>query len=532
MTISTLEKAYTPASDEMDIAEISIGDLLREQARNRGQAEALTEILADGSVGRRWSYAALFDDSERLARALASRFEKGERIVVWATNCPEWVLLEYAASLAGLVLVTANPTFKAAELRYLVEQSGAVALFHGTQNGATPMTPEAIAAVEGNSAIRERVPLSDEAALRTGDADLPEVLPVDPAQIQYTSGTTGFPKGATLSHRGLVNNARFTGTRSGLTRESVLIAFLPLFHTGGCGLHVLGALQAGCRMVLLPRFDAGLVGRIVERERVTNLGCVPTMLNAILEAWRGEPFDASSLQHVICGGAMVAPALVHAVRDAFGASFAVIYGQTEYCPITNMHRLGEDPEVVARTAGPAVPQTQISIRRRDDNSICAIGEIGEICARGPCTMIGYHANPEATAAAIDAESWLHTGDLGWMTEHGHVVVTGRLKEMIIRGGENLYPAEIENVLIEHPSIAEIAVVGLPDDHWGEIVAAFVRLAPDHALDPVELKRFARERMSPQKTPARWVAVESFPLTASGKIQKFRLREMASMASVA
>ena len=525
-------KAYVPASDEMDIAEITIGELLRKQARNHGNEEALTEILADGAVGRCWTYARLLADSERIGRALASRFGKGERIVVWATNSPEWVLLEYAAAMAGLVLVTANPTFRAAELRYVVEQSGAVALFHGAYNGATAMTPEAVAAVESNGAIRECSLLTDEATLFAGDADLPEVMPGDAAQIQYTSGTTGFPKGATLRHRGLVNNARFTGTRAGLGKDSILVAFLPMFHTGGCGVNTLGALQAGCRMVLVPRFDPALIGRVIEREQASHLVAVPTMLFALLEAWRREPFDTSSLRHVVSGGAMVAPALVHAIRNEFGASFAVVYGQTEYCPITNMHRLDEDPEVVARTVGPAVPQTEISIRRHNDNSVCAIGEIGEICARGPCTMLGYHANPDATEKTIDSEQWLHTGDLGWMDEHGHVVVTGRLKEMIIRGGENLYPAEIENVMIEHPSIAEVAVVGLPDDHWGETVAAFVRLAPGHQLDPVELRRFARERMSPQKTPARWVAVESFPLTASGKIQKFRLREMASVASVA
>jgi len=518
--------AYVAATDEMDIAEITIGDLLRQQARHHSHSEALIEILGNGSVGRRWNYLALLGASERLARALASRFAKGERIVVWATNCPEWVLLEYATALAGLVLVTANPKLKAAELRYVVEQSGAVALFHGEDDDGRPMTPDAIAAVEGNGAIRERVLLTDEAALGTDDADLPEVLPDDPAQIQYTSGTTGFPKGATLSHRGLVNNARFTGTRAGMGPDSTLVTVLPLFHTGGCGVNVLGALQGGSRIVLVPRFDPALIGRVIARERATILVAVPTMLLALLEAVRREPFDTSSLCHVVSGGAMVAPALVRAVREEFGASFAVVYGQTEYCPITNMHRLDDDPEVVARTVGPAVPQTEISIRRPEDNAVCDIGEVGEICARGPCTMIGYHGNPEATQAAIDSEHWLHTGDLGWMDENGHVVVNGRLKDMIIRGGENLYPVEIENVLIEHPSIAEVAVVGLPDDYWGEIVAAYVRLAPGHRLCPDELKRFAREKMSPQKTPARWVAVEAFPLTASGKIQKFKLREMA------
>ena len=213
---------------------------------------------------------------------------------------------------------------------------------------------------------------------------------------------------------------------------------------------------------------------------------------------------------------------MRAVDEQFGATFAVVYGQTEYSPLTNMHRLGEDPQVVATTVGPAMPQTEVSVRRSTDNSTCEIGEIGEICARGPCTMIGYHNNPEATAATIDADGWLHTGDLGWMNDAGQLVVTGRLKEMIIRGGENLYPVEIENVLSDHPSVAEVAIIGLPDERMGEIVAAFVRLAPGHRLDPVALKSFCRKHMSPQKIPSVWRTIDQFPMTTSGKIQKFKL----------
>ena len=526
MTQGKLTKAYAPASQEMDVLEITIGALMRQQAATFGQAEALTEILPDSKVGRRWTYAQLLRDAENLARALASRYAKGERIVVWSPNCPEWVLLKYAAALSGLILVTANPTFQEAELRYVIEQSGAVGLFISADNRGTPMVKTAQSAVRGNRSVREVVLLNDQDTLCTIDADLPDVAPTDAAQIQYTSGTTGFPKGAKLSHRGLINNARYTGARAGLNQGSVHINILPLFHTGGCGAVTLGSLQAGCRMVLIPHFDPKLIGRVIAREQVTNMVAVPTMVLALLEAHRDEPFDTRTLRHVVAGGAMVAPAMVRAVKEQFGATFAVIYGQTEYCPMTNMHRLDEDPAVVAATVGPAIPQTEISVRSLDDNSICAVGEIGEICARGPCTMIGYHNNPEATATAIDNDGWLHTGDLGRMNEDGYLVVTGRLKEMIIRGGENLYPVEIENVLNDHPSVAEVAVIGLPDERLGEIVAAFVRLKPGKILDPASLKSFCREHMSPQKTPSVWQTVDGFPMTASGKIQKFKLRELA------
>lgn len=532
MTKAKQNEAYVPASQEMGVQEITIGALLRQQAATFGAAEALSEVRTDGDIGRRWTYVQLLGDAEALARSLASRYAKGERIVVWSPSCPEWTLLEYAAALSGLILVTANPTFQEAELRYVIEQSGAVGLFLSTHNRGTPLVETAQAAVRGNVLLREVTLLSDRAALYTGDADLPDVAPQDAAQIQYTSGTTGFPKGAVLTHQGLINNARYTSARAGLTSDSVHINIVPLFHTGGCAVVTFGSLWVGCRMVLAPYFDPELIGLVIDREQVTNMVAVPTMVLALLEVHRNTPFDTTALRHVVAGGAMVAPAMVRAVKRQFGATLAVIYGQTEYSPMICMHRLDEDADVVATTVGSAMPQTEVSVRRAGDNSVCQIGEIGEICARGPCTMTGYHNNPEATAAAIDEDGWLHTGDLGRMELTGHLVVTGRLKEMIIRGGENLYPVEIENVLNDHPSVAEVAVIGMPDDRMGEIVAALVRLNPGKSLDPGSLKQFCRERMSPQKTPSVWQAVDGFPMTASGKIQKFKLRKLVCKVDAA
>ena len=305
-----LTQAYVPASQEMDIAKITIGEMLRQQAKAFGNVEALTEILPTGGAARRWTYAQLLEQSERLGRALASRYAKGERIVIWSPNNPEWVVMEYAAALAGLVLVTANPTFKATELRYVLEQSGAVGLFYSADNRGTPMAATAQDAARGIDEIREIILLSDRAACFAGDAELPVVQPLDAAQIQYTSGTTGFPKGAMLSHLGLINNARYSGARAGIDSNSVYINFMPLFHTGGCGIATLGSLQAGCRMVLIPHFDPKLIGGVIEREKVTNIVAVPTMVLALLETHREHLFDTGRLRHIISGGAMVAPALV------------------------------------------------------------------------------------------------------------------------------------------------------------------------------------------------------------------------------
>ncbi len=375
--------------------------------------------------------------------------------------------------------------------------------------------------------MREVVDLADgQARFRVGDkpAVLPDVAPGDAAQIQYTSGTTGFPKGAILSHRGLVNNARFYASRCAVGPESTWINIMPMFHTSGCGMVTLGCLQAGCRMVLIGLFDPDAVNRLIESEKVTVILGVPTMIVALLEAYEQQPRDMSTLELVSCGGAMVAPELVRRVQQFFGCGFSTLYGQTEYCPVITQHHMEDTIDDICNTAGQPIPQTDVSIRRIEDNSVTSIGEVGEICARGPCTMIGYHANEAATAEAIDEDGWLHTGDLGAMDSRGYVRITGRVKEMIIRGGENHFPAEIETVLLEHPAVSEVAVVGLPDDKWGEIIAAFIRAQGNRELDVGELHGHCRKHLSPQKTPVVWCKVEAFPLTGSGKVRKFALRD--------
>ncbi len=521
----SLETSYFPAQKDAEIRDITVGDLLREIVAEYPDQSAMVEIGNAGDAQREWTYAELLAVSEELARSLARRFTPGERIVVWAPNIPEWIFMEYACGLTGLVLVTANPSFQSDELRYVLEQSGAVALFMVGEFRGNPMAEIAQTAVEGNVNIRQVVNLTDRAAL-FGEVDLetelPVVAPGHAAQIQYTSGTTGFPKGAVLSHTNLVNNARLYCARKRVGRHSVWANFMPLFHTAGCATGALGCLQAASKMLLIKRFDADVFAKLIEEQGVTTCFAVPTMLFGLLEALERNPRNMSSLEVISTGGAPVPPELVRRVRERLGCHLLSAFGQTEHSPMISLNPIEATLDQIVETAGQPLPRTEVSIRSPDTNKVLPTGEVGEICARSYAVMMGYNDNPDATAAAVDDDGWLHTGDLGTMDTQGFIRVTGRVKDMIIRGGENLFPAEIEAVLVEHTQISQVAVVGLPDEKWGEIVAAFVLC--DGAPDLSDLKTHCRKYLSPQKTPTAWVQVSGFPLTGSGKVQKFAIRE--------
>ena len=522
-----LSQSLIEAQTDDEVQETTVGDLLRQRAKDRADARAIIESNLYGEIDRIWTYRQLLDDSERLAKALASRYAPGERVTVWAPNIPEWVLMEYACALAGLVLVTANPSYQSQELRYVLEHSGSVGLFLVNDFRGNPMAEIAAEAVSGLTALRESVDLEDhEALFRQGSraADLPVVTAGDAAQIQYTSGTTGFPKGAVLSHRGLTNNARLSTSRAGTHQDSLWANFMPMFHTSGCGMLTLGCLHAGCTMMVVKLFDPGAIIRLIEQEKVTGFIAVPTMLVGLLEAQSADPKDISSMEMILSGGSMVAPELVRAAMAGFKCGYETVYGQTECSPIITQHHANDHIDDLCHTIGQVVPQTAVSVRDPASNRVVPVDTVGEICVRGYCNMIEYHNNPAATAETIDAEGWLHTGDLGTIDARGYVRITGRVKEMIIRGGENLFPAEIENSLLEHPDVAEVAVVGLPDPRWGEIVACFVRMEDGQVLDSGALRGFCRQHLSPQKTPTMWFQVTSFPLTGSGKVQKFALRQ--------
>jgi fatty-acyl-CoA synthase len=528
MTKVNLTDSYFAATTNDAVLDTTVGGLLVSRAADTPDIEALVEADLAGRLRRRWTYAELAADARRLATALLSRYRPGDRICVWAPNLPEWVILEYAAGLAGITLVTANPAYQPRELRYVLEQSGAVGLFYVAEHRGNPMARIAAEIAADLVAVRELIDLEDPAALFAGEdaaCDLPCVGPLDPAQIQYTSGTTGFPKGVILHHRGITNNARFSNAVMGLRPGDTLVNVMPLFHTAGCGLLTLGAVQFGARMVLVRTFDPEAVLNIIASEHVTFLLGVPTMLVALLETQAVRPRDLSSVRTTSSGGAMVPPELVRRVRDVFGCDFYIVYGQTEascLLTIASCHDGAPDGEI--ETVGQPIAQTGVSIRDPGVGTVIPIGGVGEIWARSYGNLLEYNDNPAATAAVLDADGWLHTGDLGTMDARGRVRVTGRVKEMIIRGGENLFPAEIENILLEHPDVAEAAVVGVPDDRWGEIVVAFLRRAPSAALKKATLVAHCRAHLAAFKTPAHWVEVDGWPLTGSGKIQKFVLRE--------
>ena len=521
----SLSTSYFPAQTDAKIWDTTVGVHLRAVAVDHPDLVAMVEIDDAGEARGKWTYSNLLANSDRLARSLASRFAPGEKVVVWAPNIPEWIFMEYACGLAGLVLVTANPSFQAKELRYVLEQSGAVALFMVDEFRGNPMreiAENATASVEG---IREVINLNDETALHArGDLEgvLPAVAPDDAAQIQYTSGTTGFPKGAVLSHKNLINNARLYCDRKKVGRHSVWANFMPLFHTAGCATGALGCLQAACKMLLIKRFDADVFAKLIEEQGVTTCFAVPTMLFGLLEALERKPRDMSSLEVISTGGAPVPPELVRRVRNRLDCHLLSAFGQTEHSPMICLNPIEATQEQIVETAGQPLPQTEVSVQSPEDSRVMPIGEVGEICARSYGVMIGYNDNPEATGAAIDEDGWLHTGDLGTMDAQGFIRVTGRVKDMIIRGGENLFPAEIEAVLVEHSQIRQVAVVGLPDEKWGEIIAAFMLSETTPELH--ELKAYCQKHLSAQKTPTTWVQVSEFPLTGSGKVQKFAIRD--------
>jgi len=521
-----LTESFFPKADDGGFRAVTIGEALRERAAASPERPAMKELTAAGDIGRVWTYGDLLDDSERLARALASRHAPGSRVAVYANNIPEWVLLELACGLAGVTLVTVNPAFQPRELKYVLEQSRAEAVYLVESFRGNPMREIAEEACAGNAAVRRKILLTDHDALYAGHADgvLPRVLPGDAAQIQYTSGTTGFPKGALLHHLGLVQNGYDSMTRGGVGEGDLFIHNMPLFHTTGCAILALGGLAVGATFLLAPVFDPEMIVRAIERERPKFLLGVPTMIVALIDEAARTGRDVSSVKRIMSGGAMVAPELCRKARAVFGAPIQIVYGQTESSPVITQTWFDDAIEDLTQTIGQPAPHVDVSIRDPKTNAVVPIGAQGEICCRGYLVMRGYNDNPEATAKAIDEGGWLHTGDLGTMDARGYLKITGRVKEMIIRGGENLFPAEIENALLEHPDLAEVAIVGVPDEKWGEQVACFMRAKATARPSAAAMKVFIRERLSPQKTPAYWVYVDEWPLTGSGKIQKFKLAE--------
>lgn len=525
----TLTMSLAQGPNEPGLIESTIGDALRAAATAVPDRLAIIEGVADAAERRQWTYAEFLAEAERTARALLTHFEIGSHISVWAHNVPEWAMLEFGCALAGMSLVTVNPALQANEVKYILTQSNSAGLFIVDEHRGNPMRSIAEEVHPECPDLREVIRIAEwDDFLASGDGfidELPAMTADDQVMLQYTSGTTGFPKGAALHHRGLLNNARHFFHRLGMQDGQVYLTMMPLFHTAGSAMSMLGSVSHQCTQVLVPAFDPDLVLELCETYGVNGMMGVPTMMVGLLESPRLAETDLSSLSGLSSGGSLVPEQLVKTFEEKLGAPFTIVYGQTECSPVVNMTAPADTIQDKATTIGPPMPHMEVKIVDPETGDTLPVGAVGELCSRGYHLMHGYYQMPEQTAATIDSEGWLHSGDLASMDDRGYTVIEGRLKDMIIRGGENIYPKELEELLFAHESVAEVAVVGLPDDKWGETVGAFIRAVDGRIVDKDELFAYMRDSLAPHKTPKQWFELEAFPLTGSGKVQKYKLRDM-------
>jgi fatty-acyl-CoA synthase len=523
--------SYFEADRSKPTLDLTIGDLLRRAAEAAGDQVALIDGRVDGGERERWTYAQLLDIGERGAAALLARFQPGDHIAIVGPNRPEWTFVQLSVALAGMVLVTVNPVLRPAEIRFLLEQSDSVGVVVAERHRDQDLRSIVSDLQPDLPVLREVLALEEWSAL-AGGSELPVSLPVveadDPVMIQYTSGTTGAPKGAVLRHSGVVNAGHFIVERLERGRGDVWLNPLPMFHTGGCVMGTLGTMASFGTQIVVRDFDPGGVLRLIEEERPIYALGVPTMVLALLEHPEFDQRDTSSLAVFSSGASTVPPALVRRIEASFDVTYNMAMGQTESSSVIFMTRLDSTTEQKAETLGVPLMHWETKVAD-DDGTPVPIGERGELCCRGWGVMIGYHKLPEATAEAIDADGWLHTGDIGVMDADGYTRITGRLKDMIIRGGENIFPKEIEDVLVTHPAVADAAVIGVPDDRWGELPVAFLRPAGDDRPSDEDLAEHVRAHLASHKVPREWCFVDAFPINAAGKVQKFLLREQWDQA---
>ena len=528
-TRAPLTISHWPA-EPGEVREVTVCDLLRHAAATVPDRLALVDCVEDPAARRHWTYREFVEDAERAARALLGRFEPGDRIALWAPNSAAWIVLQQGVAMAGMVLVALNPAYRAREMEFVVEQSGAAGLFCAGSYRGFDMLGLAAAVQQRSPTLREVIGMDDwEAFLASGDpaTPLPEVGPYDTIQVQYTSGTTGFPKGATLHHMGLCNEANFVAERAEMSDGGVYVNAMPMYHIGGGAVTSFGAWAKRGTFVILPGFDPATTLEAIESYHGTHTLIVPTMIIAILDHPDLARRDLSSLQTVLSGAASVPASLVRKTMRTLNCGFSILFGQTETHGVVSQTRVADSPEDQADTVGQALPQLELKIGDVLTGEPVPIGEQGEICCRGYQNMLGYYEMPDATEATIDHDGWLHMGDIGTMDDRGFLRVTGRVKDMIIRGGMNLYPAEIEGALQDHPAVELAAVIGIPSETWGEQVGAALTIRASAERPSIaELSAFLREQIAPHKVPLYWTFVDQLPMTSTGKTQKFVLREWA------
>jgi len=529
-----LETSHWPA-EPGDVRAVTVCDVLRHAAQTVPDRLALVDCDPDPARRRTWTYAELVADAEKVARALLLRYEPGSRIAVWAPNSAEWVVLQHGVAMAGMVLVALNPSYRTREMAFVLRQSGAAAVFCVDDFRGFDMR-SMVDSIKGDlPELQDVHSFGDwEAFLANADpvTELPAIEPEDIIQIQYTSGTTGFPKGAMLHHMGLVNEATFVAERAAFEDGDVYVNAMPMYHIGGGAVTSFGAWAKRGTFVLLPAFDPAQLLEAFESYGGTHTLVVPTMLIALLDHPDAATRDLSSVKTILSGAAAVPAALVRRTIRQLDCGFTILFGQTETHGVISQTRVTDAPADQADTVGQPLPQLEVKIADAVTGAPVPVGAQGEICVRGYQNMRGYYEMAEASADTIDADGWLHMGDVGAMDARGFLKVTGRVRDMIVRGGMNLYPAEIEAVLLDHPAIETAAVIGVPDDRWGEQVGAVLRLRAGHERPSVaELTTFVRGQIAPHKAPTHWSFVDDLPMTPTGKIQKFLLRDQVTAGAL-
>jgi fatty-acyl-CoA synthase len=544
----------------VELLSTTVGDILDRRAEQIPEKEALVYNYPEIGLMKRLNYRQYRDEANILARALMGLgIQKGEHVAVWAPNYPEWVLLSMALAKIGAVLVTVNTAYRASELEYVLRQGHITALFtagehrgHSYIDTIYELAPELrdLAEPAARRLQSERLPhlqrvvlMRDdprpgviqyewllEPAGRVSESALAQrqasIRPDDVVQMQYTSGTTGFPKGVMLTHANFINQAHVCCSRADLTPDERQVTAMPFFHVAGSIGGIMFSLYLGCTLIPLISFEPAKELEMFAIEKATMSFNVPTMLIAMLNHPRflASEFDLSALRYITTGATPVPVVLMEQVKEKMGADCMIVYGMTELSGAITQSMRYDSFELKSATVGLPLPHMDVKIVDPATNQPVGIGQSGELLTRGHLVMKGYYRMPEATAEALDEDNWLHTGDLATMDTSGYVNIVGRVKDMIIRGGENIYPAEVEEFLMRHPKISEAQVVGVPDPFMGEEAAALLRLKSDVEASEDEVRDYCRGRISKHKIPKYIRFVREFPLTSSGKVKKFELRK--------
>jgi fatty-acyl-CoA synthase len=504
------------------LLDCSIGELLRRQARRQGEKTAV--LWPSDGVLQRMSYAQLLGRAERLAAWLLEHAKTGDRVAVWSRNSVPFVVIEYGCALAGCVLTAFNPAWTDFETEHALALTDPKVLFVGPDVRGHALGERAHALAGGRPVVDIASALDLQAQ---AVKPLPDIPASAPFLIQFTSGTTGRAKAAVLSHTAALNSSYVRPLTEGATSDDVWLNGIPYHHVGGTCTIILGALSVGAAFTVVERFDPAKFVELLGQTNATRVGGVPTMWHMLMET---PEFHRSghSIKAVTLGGAYVPATLIERVRRELGAKVGVAYAMSE-APIITSTSPDDSPEIIATTVGRPAPHVELKIVDPATRELLRLGEIGEIAVRSPYVMEGYLNQPDATAETLDAEGFLYSGDLGRMDADGLIRLHGRARELIIRGGENIYPVDVEDALLEHPAVDAVAVVGVPDEKWGQQVGAVVRLKPGCGADPAELETFAAQRIAHFKVPRLWAFVEAFPMTASGKIKKTDLGELFERA---